>query len=212
MPRITTGVVSLVGSLCLLSGVCLLGVVLRGGAEGTGGACGSEVGRGTLQDCGGGGVGADPVPAGKVVLTTVDRVFAGWLGNLTSVFPFEDEGVGVGGTSGGGSCVTPCEVDGPCSFTINSSAQLLPYSRATHFTRASFEAKDFVTDPFFLIAHSLSVFLGAALILKLLVISLTSLIKVIFIKLCLFDLKILHQLSLSGWQRNRMRGLKKQYK
>ena len=102
VPRITTGVISLVGSLCLLSGFCLLGVVLRGGAEGTGGACGSEVGRGTLQDCGGGGVGADPVPAGKVVLTTVDRVFAGWLGNLTSVFPFEDEGVGVEGTSGGG--------------------------------------------------------------------------------------------------------------
>ena len=68
VPHITTGVVSLVGSLCLLSGVCLLGVVLRGGAEGTGGACGSEVGRGTLQNCGGGGVGADPVPAGKVVV------------------------------------------------------------------------------------------------------------------------------------------------
>ena len=74
-------------------------------------------------------------------------------------------------------------MDGPSSFTINSSAQLLPYVRATHFTRASFDEKDLVVKPFLLLAHILSGFLGAALVLKPLVMSLTSLMKEAFIEL-----------------------------
>lgn len=74
-------------------------------------------------------------------------------------------------------------MDGPSSFTINSSAQLLSYVRATHFTRASFDENDLVVEPFLLMAHIFSGFLGAALVLKHLVMSLTSLMKEAFIKM-----------------------------